>query len=117
METGMDMKSGNQGNYSFPQKVLITGGIIALIVLILLFLGATFSVLLLLLAGVLIAVFFRGLSGLIQRKTKWKEGVCLTVSIIGTLVLIGLIFWLIGRQSANSSHPVKPNPAYHHREG
>jgi predicted PurR-regulated permease PerM len=92
----MDTKTGNQGNYSFPQKIWIAGGIIALIVLILLFIGATFNVMLLLLAGVLIAVFFRGLSGLIQRKTSWKEGICLAISIIGTLLIIALIFWLIG---------------------
>lgn len=57
---------------------------------------ATFNVFLLILAGILIAVFFRGLSGLICRKTKWKEGVCLTISVIGTLLLIIGLFWLIG---------------------
>lgn len=92
----MDAKTNEQTGYSFPQKVWITGGIIALITLIILFFGATFSVLLLLLAGVLIAVFFRGLAGLIERKTKWKESVSLAVSIIGTLLLIVLTFWLIG---------------------
>ncbi|MBD0297229.1 MAG: AI-2E family transporter, partial [Flavisolibacter sp.] len=83
-------------NYTFPQKAWIVGGILALITVILLLLRATFSVLLLILAGTLIAVYFRGLSGLIERKTKWKEGICLTISILGTLILIGLLFWLIG---------------------
>ena len=92
----MNTRTNERSDYSFPQKIWITGGIIALIVLVLLFIGATFNVLLLLLAGVLIAVFFRGLSGLILKKTKWKEGVTLAVSIIGTLVLIALVFWLIG---------------------
>jgi predicted PurR-regulated permease PerM len=92
----MDTSTNKRTEYSFPQRVWITGGIIALIALIILFLGATFSVLLLLLAGVLIATFFRGLAGLIQRKTKWKEGVSLAVSIIGSLLLVVLLFWLIG---------------------
>lgn len=92
----MDPNTNEQTGYNFPQKVWITGGIIALITLIILFFGATFSVLLLLLAGVLIAIFFRGLAGLICRKTKWKQGLCLSVSIIGTLLLIVLLFWLMG---------------------
>jgi predicted PurR-regulated permease PerM len=48
------------------------------------------------LAGVLIAVFFRGVSGLIQRKTKWKEGISLTISVLTTIILLALLIWLIG---------------------
>ena len=92
----MSQKGINHKEYSFPQKVWITGGIIAFIAVLLLLFKATFSVLLLVLAGSLIAVFFRGLSGLVQRKTKWKEGICLVISIIGTLLLIVLLLWLIG---------------------
>jgi predicted PurR-regulated permease PerM len=82
--------------YSFPEKVWITTGIVAFVVVLLLLLNKTFSVLLLVLAGSLIAVFFRGLSGLIQRKTKWKEGLCVAISIIATLLIIAGLFWLIG---------------------
>ena len=92
----MENSSANNQELSFTKKIWITGGIFALIVVILLLVKATFSVFLLILAGVLIAVFFRGLSGLICRKTKWKEGVCLAISIIGTLLLIAGLFWLIG---------------------
>ncbi len=92
----MTQNDTTDNNYSFVQKVWIMGGIFALIVIILLLFKATFSVLLLILAGVLIAVFFRGLSGLICRKTKWKEGVCLAISIIGTLLILVALFWLIG---------------------
>ncbi len=92
----MENSSANNQELSFTKKIWITGGIFALIVVILLLGKATFSVFLLILAGVLIAVFFRGLSGLICRKTKWKEGVCLAISIIGTLLLIAGLFWLIG---------------------
>jgi len=82
--------------YSFPQKVWIASGIVAFVMLVLLFLQTTFSVLLLVLAGALIAVFFRGLSALLRRKTGWKEGLCLAFSVIGTLLLVALLFWLIG---------------------
>lgn len=81
---------------SFEKKVWIRGSIYALIVVLLLLIKATFSVFLLILAGILIAVFFRGLSGLICRKTKWKDGICLAVSVIGTLLLVAGLFWLIG---------------------
>ena len=72
------------------------GSIYALIVVFILLIKATFSVLLLILAGVLIAVYFRGLSGLICRKTKWPQGLCLVISIVGSLLLLAGFFWLAG---------------------
>ncbi len=92
----MQQQNSGGSHYSFLQKVWITGGIFALIISLILLLKATFSVFLLILAGILIAVFFRGLSGLIERKTKWNGAVCLTISILGTLVIIVLLFWLLG---------------------
>ncbi|MBD0378226.1 MAG: hypothetical protein ICV51_21685 [Flavisolibacter sp.] len=86
----------NSTNESYAKKVWIKGGIYALIVVLLLLLKATFSVLLLILAGALIAIFFRGLSGLICMKTNWKDGICLAISVIGTLLLVIGLFWLIG---------------------
>lgn len=92
----MPQKEVSEDNYSFPQKVWITGGIIAFIVVILLLFQITFSVLLLVLAGALIAVFFRGLSSFIERKTKWNASLSLATSVIGTLLVIIALFWLIG---------------------
>lgn len=92
----MPDKDGLENTHTFPQKVWITGSIFALIVVILLLLKATFSVFLLILAGTLIAVFFRGLSSLIERKTKWKPSLSLAVSVIVTLLIIIALFWLIG---------------------
>ena len=89
-----EMKNTNEPG--FVKKVWITGSIFALIVVILLLVKATFNVFLLLLAGSLIAVYFRGLSSLIQRKTGWKPGISLAISIAGTFLLIITVFWLIG---------------------
>ena len=83
-------------NNEWAQKVWVAGSILALMVVLLLLLQATFSVWLLVLAGVLIAVFFRGLSHLICSKTGWKESVCLPVSIMGTLALLVLLIWIMG---------------------
>jgi predicted PurR-regulated permease PerM len=96
MDTSADKKE-----LSYQKKVWIKGGIYALIVVLLLLIKATFSVFLLVLAGSLIAIFFRGLSGLICRKTKWKKGVCLALAVIGTLLLVIGLFWLIGAKVQN----------------
>jgi len=90
------MQNFENNEISYQKKIWIKGGIYALIVVLILLFKATFSVFLLILAGALIAVFFRGLSGLICRKTKWKEAICLTVAVIGSLLLIIGLFWLIG---------------------
>ncbi|MGB8705544.1 MAG: AI-2E family transporter [Gillisia sp.] len=86
-------------HYSFVQKVWIVGGIFALIAVLLLLFRATFSVFLLVLGGVLIASFFRGISSFIKQKTNWKSGVCLAISIIGSLLIFAGIFWLIGSKA------------------
>ena len=91
----------NDQELSYQKKVWIKGGIYALIVVLLLLIKTTFSVFLLILAGSLIAVFFRGLSDLVCRKTKWKEGVCLTISVLGTLLLAVGLVWLIGAKIQN----------------
>ena len=90
------MTARKEDQYSFPQKIWMAGGIFAFITIIILLFRATFSVLLLILAGALIAVYFRGLSDLICRKTKWKPGICLATSVFFSIILLALIFWLIG---------------------
>ncbi len=88
----------NKVNDNYISKVWITAGIVAFITVLLLILEATFSVFLLIFAGILIAVFFTGLSRLLQRVSKWNEKVCLTISIVGALAIIVGFFWLIGAQ-------------------
>lgn len=83
---------------SYVLKVWTAVGIVALTTVILLLLEATFSVFLLIFAGTLIAVFFRGFSSLIQRKTRWGENLSVGISIISSLVLMAAFFWLIGTQ-------------------
>ena len=80
----------------FKQKVWMTVGIVALVVVVLWLLKAVFNVLLLILAGVLIALYFRGLSKLIHRKTGMSEKVSLPLSIIGSILLLLGFFWFAG---------------------
>ena len=95
------MDSSQNNELSYTKRVWIKGGIYAFIVILILLFKATFSVLLLVLAGSLIAIFFRGLSALICRKTKWREGVCLTVAVLGFVILVAGLFWLIGAKVQN----------------
>jgi predicted PurR-regulated permease PerM len=80
----------------FTKKVWITTAIVALVVLSLLLIKATFSVLLLVLAGALVAVYFWGFAGLIKRKLRWNEPLCVLMSVLATLIFFVSLFWLIG---------------------
>ncbi len=96
MQQENNHQTNSENNPTFQKKVWITTGIVAFIIIVLLIFKATFGVFLLVLAGALIAIFFRGLSNLILQKTKWKEGICVAISIIGTLLIMASLFWLIG---------------------
>jgi len=89
-------QNNSENELSFQKKIWIVTGIFTLVIIVLLLLIETFSVFLLVLAGTLIAIFFRGFSNFIQRKTKWKEEICLAITIIGTLLIFAGLFWLIG---------------------
>lgn len=82
--------------YNYSQKVWIAGGIIAILIILLLFIRAIFNVLLLVLVASLISVYFRGISDYLREKTHWKGSVTLPVSIVGTVLIVGFLFWLIG---------------------
>ncbi|MCB0647222.1 MAG: AI-2E family transporter [Saprospiraceae bacterium] len=80
----------------FQKKVWITVAIAVFVIGMVCLICKTFNVFLLIFAGSLIAIFFRALSGIIQDKTNWKEGICLGISVIGTSVILLALFWLIG---------------------
>lgn len=86
------------GENDFTRKMWKVLGGASLLVVLLLLLAKVFNVLLLVLAGSLVAVYFHGLSGLIRRKTKWNSTLCLLLSTLGSFLLLGLLFWLIGAQ-------------------
>ncbi|MCC8411136.1 AI-2E family transporter [Mucilaginibacter sp. UR6-1] len=81
---------------SFAHKVWIVVGILALSVCLILILRVAFNVLLMVFAGSLIAVFFHGFADMIQRRTKWKRAPCVVISVVGTFLLLGTLFWFMG---------------------
>lgn len=87
VEKKEEIQSNTSNDISYSKKVLIAAGIFIPIILLLLLFGVAFKVLLLILAGVLFASFFRGTASLIHTYTKIPMGWALLVSVI---LFIGL---------------------------
>jgi len=81
---------------SYSNKVWQTVAIVAILVVGILIVRVAFNVLLMALAGALIAVYFHGLGDLIQRKTKLSRKLAMIISVAGTFIIIGLLLWFIG---------------------
>jgi predicted PurR-regulated permease PerM len=81
---------------SYTEKVWYTVGIVAVVAIVILIARVAFGVLLLALAGCLISVYFHGLGDVIQRKTKWRRGICMLISIAGSFIILGFLLWFMG---------------------
>ncbi len=96
--------TGDYADYSFIQKVWIVLGSIALLAITIFLLRATFGVMLMVLAGCLIATYFHGLGDMIQRWSRWNRKVCMMISVLLTLIIITLLCWFLGTKiSAQAS--------------
>jgi predicted PurR-regulated permease PerM len=93
-----DQNSRPDGNSepSFSHKVWIVTGILTLSVIVIFVLKAAFSVLLIVLASCLIAVFFHGLGDMIERLTKIKHGYCVLIGVFVTVGFVSGLFWFMG---------------------
>lgn len=80
----------------FINRVLIASGIVALFIIVILIFRSAFSVMLLIFAGVLIGVYFRGLSYWLAEKTELSNRKSLAIVVIGTLLVVVLTGWLLG---------------------
>ncbi|MEO8884609.1 MAG: AI-2E family transporter [Mucilaginibacter sp.] len=81
---------------SYLTKVWQTVGIVALLVVTILVIRVAFSILLLVLSGILISVYFHGLGDAVQRRTKLGRKWAMVISIAGSLVLLTGLFWFMG---------------------
>jgi predicted PurR-regulated permease PerM len=81
---------------SYVVKVWQTVAIAALLIIVILIARVAFNVLLLALAGSLIAVYFHGLGDFIQRRTKLNRKWAMFISVAGTIVIICGLTWFIG---------------------
>jgi predicted PurR-regulated permease PerM len=89
-------KKETNTNIPFDKKIWITVKIVVLTIAILLIFQSTFRIFLLVLAGSLIAIFFRSISDKIQRLTKLKESISVGIAIVASLLIVAGLFWLIG---------------------
>lgn len=86
----------NNTELSYIQKVWHTVGIIALLVIVILIARVAFNVLLMVLAGAMIAVYFHGLADMIQRKTRMKRRWAMAISIFGSFAMLVTLLWFMG---------------------
>ena len=82
----------------FSKKVWIAVGILSLVVVLLLIFQALFSILLLSLAAVLVAVYFRGCASILHRNLHWPINLCTFLSVFLNLLLLVGFFWFVGAQ-------------------
>ncbi len=94
----MDNQSENstQKKSSYTLKVWQTTAIVCLTLSIVLIVRVAFNVLLMALAGVLIAVYFHGLADIIERKNWISRKFALLISIAGTIIIFCVLMWFIG---------------------
>jgi predicted PurR-regulated permease PerM len=81
---------------TYIQKVWQTVAIVALLVVVILIARVAFNVVLMVMAGSLIATYFHGLGDFIQRKTKMKRRGAMLISTLGSVAILGLLLWFMG---------------------
>lgn len=81
---------------SYIEKVWHTVAIVALLVVVILIARVAFNVLLMVLAGVLISVYFHGLGDIIERRTRLSRNICMVLSVAVSFIIIALLLWFMG---------------------
>ena len=89
-------QSEEKKELTYAGKVWQTVGIVALLVVSILVIRVAFDILLMVLAGALIAVYFHGLGDAIQRRTKLNRKAAMIIGISGSVILLGTLFWFMG---------------------
>lgn len=92
----MDNNSSDVSTTAFKKKVWFTVSVVALTVVLFLLFKTLFSLLLLVLAGVLMCVYFHGCADLLKNKLKIPKPYSLIIAIILNFIIIGLFFWFVG---------------------
>jgi predicted PurR-regulated permease PerM len=81
---------------SYIEKVWHTAAIVALLVSVVLIARVAFNILLMVLAGALISIYFHGLGDIVERKTRLSRKWAMTISVTLSFVILGLLFWFMG---------------------
>jgi predicted PurR-regulated permease PerM len=81
---------------TYIQKVWQTVTIVALLVIVILVARVAFNVLLMVMCGTLISVYFHGLGDMIERNTGISRRWAMTISIGGSFLILGSLLWFMG---------------------
>lgn len=92
----MERSEDGKHRSKYVKKVWIASAILLLVVVLFLLFKALFSVLLLTLAGILIAVYFRGCANILHRFLHWPGKLCLFLSVFLNFLLLAGFFWFVG---------------------
>jgi predicted PurR-regulated permease PerM len=85
---------------TFFRRAFVVVGITIAIILLLLFVWFSFQVLLLVFAGILMAIFLHGLADWLSERTRLSRGWSLAVVLLGLLGLIALGVWRLAPEVA-----------------
>src|SRR5437764_856054 len=96
MEEPIDKNRDTISSKKFERSIWKICGIVALFIAVLWILKETFNVLLLVLAGILIALYFHGISKLINKKTNIPQNACVAISIAGTILAVSVLIYFTG---------------------
>src|SRR4051794_28066711 len=83
---------------TYTKKVWIAAGILSLTVVLLLLFKTLFSLLLLVFAGILIAVFFHAFAGLLRRYLHLPHTASVVVAVLFNILLLVAFFWFVGHR-------------------
>ncbi|MFD2874701.1 AI-2E family transporter [Mucilaginibacter ximonensis] len=89
-------QGSNKKELSYTTKVWQTVGIVALLVVTILVIRVAFDILLMVLAGSLIATYFHGLGDAIQRRSKLTRKPAMIIAVAITIIFVGTLFWFMG---------------------
>jgi len=85
-----------QQDISYTKKIWIAAAIITLFIIVLLLFKALFSLVLLIFAGVLVAIYFYGCAGILQRKVHLSPTLSIILSVLINIILLVGFFWFVG---------------------
>ncbi len=90
----MDQNSDNRK--SFKNKIWIAAGILILVLLVTYLFTTLINLLLLVLAGALMSIYFHGCADFFKKKLKAGSPYAIILSVALNLIIIGLFFWFVG---------------------
>ncbi len=103
----MSLFGTNKNDESIHAKTWTVTGIVILCLLVTGIFIYTFSISLLLMAGIVLAVYLRMIADKIKKWTGWKDMLCYALSIIITLILLTGLGWLIGAKVQDQAKEIE----------